>query len=96
MLSIPASVGRPLMKTMARGKRLRGTALDPFGRAEVRRVERALIEEYTEAVSLLITNLDAETYNEALATARLANEVRGYETIKLERVAFVRERLRRR
>ncbi|MCP4227665.1 MAG: indolepyruvate ferredoxin oxidoreductase family protein [Actinomycetia bacterium] len=94
-LSIPASTGRPLMKTLTRAKRLRGTSLDPFGRAEVRRVERALVEEYTEAMSLLVSDLGADTFDEAVATARLAQEVRGYETIKLERAAFVRERLRR-
>ena len=41
-----------------RMRRLRGTRLDPFGRAEVRRVERELIGEYEELVG------------EALALAR--------------------------
>ena len=36
----------PAFRVLRAGRRLRGTALDPFGRAEVRRVERALPGEY--------------------------------------------------
>ena len=82
------------MAALARGKRLRGTALDPFGRAEVRRVERALVEEYSAALHRLAAGLSAEGYDAALATAGLADQVRGYEHIKLARAAGVREQLR--
>ena len=33
---------RPVLQTLARGKALRGTPLDPFGRAPIRQLERAL------------------------------------------------------
>ena len=36
----------PAFRLLYRMRRLRGTRLDPFGRGEVRRVERELIEEY--------------------------------------------------
>jgi indolepyruvate ferredoxin oxidoreductase len=94
-ISVPASVGRPAMRLLERGKRLRGTPYDPFGRAEVRRVERALVTEYREAVTRLVGGLSAENLAEAVDMARLALEVRGYEDLKLERAAAVRERLRR-
>src|SRR5690606_23877077 len=38
----------PSLEALARAKRLRGTPADPFGRAEVRRVERSLVKEYQE------------------------------------------------
>jgi len=37
---------RPALSLLRALRRLRGTAVDPFGPSEVRRVERALIEEY--------------------------------------------------
>ena len=37
---------RPAFRVLHALRRLRGTRLDPFGRAEVRRVERELIEDY--------------------------------------------------
>ena len=37
---------RPVLSTLAHGKALRGTPLDPFGSTEVRRLERALRDEY--------------------------------------------------
>ena len=37
---------RPALQTLARGKGLRGTALDPFGRTAVRRLERELRDSY--------------------------------------------------
>ena len=44
----------PVLKNLARGKRLRGTRLDPFGRAEVRRIERRLVDEYERLVRDLV------------------------------------------
>ncbi|MEZ5340371.1 MAG: DUF6537 domain-containing protein [Acidimicrobiales bacterium] len=54
-LSLPAAQTAPAMKLLYRGRRLRGTAFDPFGRAEVRRVERALIDDYTAGLQTLVS-----------------------------------------
>lgn len=48
---------RPAFKLLARMKRLRGTWLDPFGHTKVRRTERALITEFTTALSTAATRL---------------------------------------
>jgi indolepyruvate ferredoxin oxidoreductase len=81
------------MRLLATGKRLRGTALDPFGRAEVRQVERALIVEYTAAVTRALENLSTDTFDGAVQVAELAQQVRGYEELKLRRASEVRARL---
>ena len=49
---------RPAFVTLAAMRRLRGTRLDPFGRTEVRRTERALITEYREVVEQLARRPD--------------------------------------
>lgn len=94
-ITIPIEVGRPLMKALAKGKRLRGTALDPFGRAEVRRVERAMIDEYLSALDAVNASLSAQNHAAAVDLATAAMAVRGYEELKLERAAVFRDRLRR-
>ncbi|MFL5845098.1 MAG: indolepyruvate ferredoxin oxidoreductase family protein [Solirubrobacteraceae bacterium] len=78
---------------MLRGaKRLRGTALDPFGKAEVRRVERALIGEYRELVAGAMEKLHRANHEKVAEIAGLADMVRGYEDIKLRNVERFRER----
>ena len=42
-------------------KGLRGTALDPFGRTEERKTERALIVEYRQCIETLLKSLTADT-----------------------------------
>jgi len=76
----------PVLKNLARGKRLRGTRLDPFGRAEVRRVERQLVEEYEALVSELVDRVDAGNLSTVVEMASLPDVVRGYEDIKLGNV----------
>jgi indolepyruvate ferredoxin oxidoreductase len=68
-------------------RRLRGTPLDIFGYAHVRRVERALPGKYLNAVDTMLEHLDASTYDRAVALCASPDSVRGYEEIKLRNVA---------
>ncbi|MBI2154382.1 MAG: indolepyruvate ferredoxin oxidoreductase family protein [Candidatus Rokubacteria bacterium] len=73
---------------------LRGTALDPFGRARVRRVERALVGEYRSLVEKALVDLSNGTYGRAVKLASLPDLIRGYEEIKLRNVERFRDEVR--
>jgi indolepyruvate ferredoxin oxidoreductase len=75
-------------------KGLRGTALDPFGRAAVRRVERALPGEYRTMIERALDGLSRDTYERAVKAARLPDLIRGYEDIKLRNVEKYRDEIR--
>jgi indolepyruvate ferredoxin oxidoreductase len=79
---------------LVRVRRLRGTALDPFGRAEVRRVERALIDEYRALVDKALVGLSPESLDRAVKLASLPDVIRGYEEIKLANVRKFRDEVR--
>ncbi len=85
----------PGLRTLAKAKRVRGTKLDPFGRAEVRRLERELIVEYVEVIDRLLAGLDADTHQHAVRIASLPDQVRGYEDLKLRRIGEYRAELAR-
>ena len=72
---------KPVMRTLAAGKKLRGTAMDPFGRAGMRKTERALIDEYTALVDQLIPMV-ATNPEKATTIAGLMDQVRGFESVK--------------
>ncbi len=82
----------PVMRALRRGRRLRGTPLDPFGYAKVRRVERELIGEYVALVDRALQQLDASTASLVAEIAALPDVVRGYEEIKLANVERMRKR----
>jgi len=84
----------PIFGLLARLKSLRGTALDPFGRAEVRRVERLLPVEYRGLVEKSLVGLSPETYARAVKLAELPDLIRGYEDIKLRNVQRFRDEVR--
>ena len=93
----------PAMKALAKMKRLRGTRLDLFGYAGVRKVERELLAEYRDLVRDLTDELrrmgpvgkDATWRGAAVAIAELPDMVRGYEEVKLGNVDRYREELSR-
>ena len=85
--------GEPSFRALRAMKRLRGTKLDPFGYAEVRRTEREMIPEYERAVDTLVDTLTADRLDAAVAIAELPDQVRGYEHIKLRRAATYRREL---
>ena len=94
-ISIRADIGSLLMKVLAWGKRWRGTWLDIFGYAEVRRVERALIKEFEQAMEVVLRRLEAGEIDagEAMRVVSLPQAVRGYEDRKLQRAAVCRAEL---
>ncbi|MTD55580.1 indolepyruvate ferredoxin oxidoreductase family protein [Amycolatopsis pithecellobii] len=82
-----------VLRSLAALKGLRGTRLDLFGYAHVRRLERALVAHYREVVTSLAESLTPENYERAVRVASLPDLVRGYEGVKLANVAHYRESL---
>jgi len=81
------------MKVLRAGRHLRGTRLDPFGFAKVRRIERELITEYEQVITGLVSRLSVDTLPVAVEIARLPDLVRGYEDVKMRNVDLYRQRL---
>jgi indolepyruvate ferredoxin oxidoreductase len=69
-------------RLLAKFKALRGTALDPFGRTEERRMERRLIADYEADLERLLAGLAPETQAIAVARAALPLEIRGFGHVK--------------
>ena len=67
--------------------------MDPFGRAEVRKVERQLPREYLRTIDALLPRLSDSNLDKAVEIAQLPELVRGYEQIKLDNVERYRERV---
>ena len=89
-MSLGPWADRPLAG-LAKMKRLRGTALDPFGRNEIRRTERELIVEYRQIVDALLAGIGNGAIGESqlptvVELAGLPDMVRGYESVKMRNV----------
>ncbi len=82
---------RPAFAALARAKRLRGSAFDPFGRAPVRVLERQLPVDYEAAIDSILPYLSAANLAAAVEIARLPELVRGFEGLKVERAAIYRK-----
>jgi indolepyruvate ferredoxin oxidoreductase len=80
------SSARPLLASLRAGRRLRGTALDPFGRMAIRRLERDLIDEHRALVRSALRWLTPGTQEDVAALTALPDLIRGYEEIKLANV----------
>ena len=81
------------MGLLRHGKALRGTALDPFGRTEERRMERALIGEYRAGIERLLRRLSPKTHAKVCEWAEAAAGIKGYGHIKARNAAAARERM---
>jgi indolepyruvate ferredoxin oxidoreductase len=83
----------PVLRTLARLRRLRGTPLDVFGYTAERRAERALIATYESDVARVLARLSDATAPTAQRLLDLANQIRGYGPVK---AAAMEEAARRR
>jgi indolepyruvate ferredoxin oxidoreductase len=84
---------RPALTTLRKMKRLRGTPLDIFGYADLRKQERALINEYRGVVDQLLESLSPANIRSAAAIASLPDLIRGYEHRKVAAIARFHEAL---
>lgn len=83
----------PGVRALAAMKRVRGTTFDPFGRTEMRRLERALPKEFALAMAKIRERLSEPNLAEAVRIAGLPDQVRGYEELKTRRAAIYRTEL---
>jgi indolepyruvate ferredoxin oxidoreductase len=83
-----------LFRLLVAARRLRGGALDPFGHASLRRLERELIGEYRAMVERTLSDLEPDTHARAVRIARLPDLIRGYEDVKLRGVERFRAEAR--
>jgi len=88
-------IGGWLMRALhllAKGRRLRGGALDLFGRTQERRMERELIGSYQARIGELLPALSAAKLNLATEIAAVPLTMRGYGHVKIANVALARAR----
>ena len=72
----------PLLRFLARGRVLRGTALDLFGYQAERRRERALIADYEATLRAILPKLGRVNYDSAVQLAALPEQIRGFGHVK--------------
>ena len=80
------------MRYLARGKRLRGTPLDPFGYSAERQLERRLIAEYEAVIEAVLAQLGPANHEIGVELARLPEQIRGFGHVKERHLAEVRKR----
>ena len=75
---------------LAKLKGLRGTAFDVFGKTEERKMERALVGEYTASIDTLLKTLNADNHATAVEVARIPELIKGYGHVKERNVKTAR------
>jgi indolepyruvate ferredoxin oxidoreductase len=75
---------------LAHLKILRGTALDPFGYTEERRMERRLVDDYRMLIEHLLAGLSPATLGAAVRLAALPEKIRGYGHVRAASVEAVK------
>jgi indolepyruvate ferredoxin oxidoreductase len=83
----------PAFRLLAGLRGLRGSKLDLFGYTADRRIERALIVEFEETVSRLLSALNKENVDDAKAVVQLYMDIRGYGPVKEQAVKDVRGKI---
>jgi indolepyruvate ferredoxin oxidoreductase len=74
---------RHVFRALTAMKRLRGTALDPFGYTAERRYERQLIKDYESDIERVLSVASQSQAETIIALARLPEKIKGFGPIKL-------------
>lgn len=82
----------PILRMLAKFKRVRGTIFDPFGYSRERRTERALITEYRALIERALVGLTRESFTTALAIAVVPENIRGFGPIRERSLKAARQK----
>jgi indolepyruvate ferredoxin oxidoreductase len=85
---------KPVFRLLVEMRRVRGTMFDVFGRAQVRRVERALIEQYGSMMDDAFALLGEQNAKLVTELAETPDLIRGYEQVKLNNVQVYLARIK--
>jgi indolepyruvate ferredoxin oxidoreductase len=77
----------PVFRTLAKLKRLRGTAFDPFSYSHERKTERRLITEYEALLNEIMPRLTPDNHHLAVGLAAIPEKVRGFGHVKARHLA---------
>ena len=80
------------MRTLAKFRSLRGSALDPFARSHDRRLDRELIADYERLIDEIVINLDRSNHEAAIELAAIPDQIRGYGHVRERYLASARQR----
>jgi len=82
-----------LFRVLAKARRFRGGAFDPFGRSAERKMERALVGQYETVMAEILDKLTPQNHEVAVDLASVPEHIRGYGHVKERHVkdAKVRE-----
>ena len=83
----------PVLRMLAKGRTLRGTWLDVFGRTSERRAENALLTAYENALDEIVISLTNDTRGTARAIARLPENVTGFGHVRAPKMAEMHRHL---
>ena len=72
----------PILRQLARLKKLRGSRFDVFGYSEERKAERRLIEDYEQTIDRLIHGLGYDNHQLAVEIASVPEMIRGFGHVK--------------
>jgi indolepyruvate ferredoxin oxidoreductase len=78
--------------TLAKLKFLRGTPLDIFGYTAERKTERALIRQYRDTITELLSRLNAGNLPHAVAIASIPADIRGFGHVKERHLKAAKEK----
>jgi len=84
----------PLLKLLAKGRRLRGSRLDVFGYGRERRLERQLAADYASVIENSLAQLEVRRLPFLLELAALPEQIRGYGHVKLASIEQTKTRER--
>ena len=83
---------RPALRLLAHGRRLRGTALDPFGHTHERRMERQLIATYLQLIEDVLPQATADNSTLVHDLLALPLSMRGFGHVKERNVRAAQTR----